>query len=76
MEPPSAGQERGPLDALSGERMENNMRKVNTARVVVAVMAGVTAGVLGLTGIPGFIFYAFWILVLAGVRQALLLYVV
>lgn len=69
MEPPQA-QERSPLDALSGERMENNMRKINTSRVVVAVMSGVTAGVLGLTGFPGLFFFAFWILLLAVVMPA------
>merc|ERR1711924_375739 len=54
--------ERSPLDALSGERMENNMRNTNKSRVIIAIVAGMGAGTLGLTGMSGLLFYVFWIL--------------
>ncbi|VUZ46190.1 unnamed protein product [Hymenolepis diminuta] len=43
--------------AFSASAAQNNHRIVSYCRTSLAALAGVTAGILGLTGIIGFIFY-------------------
>lgn len=41
------------------EYVQNNMAVINNVRVVMSIIIGIAAGVLGFTGIQGFLFYAF-----------------
>ncbi|XP_059069867.1 uncharacterized protein LOC131038119 isoform X4 [Cryptomeria japonica] len=51
------------LPAFSPENLQNNMRVIYYSRTFLSIMAGVVAGILGLTGWKGFIFY-FMIMIL------------
>eukprot|EP01018_Ginkgo_biloba_P000522 Gb_07701 [translate_table: standard] len=45
------------LPAYSTENLQNNMRVIYYSRTFLSIMGGVVAGILGLTGLKGFIFY-------------------
>ncbi|GAQ83187.1 hypothetical protein KFL_001390050 [Klebsormidium nitens] len=42
---------------FNGEAMQANIRSVNFSRTFLSLVAGAVAGILGLRGIPGFLFY-------------------
>jgi hypothetical protein len=50
--------------AYSTENVQHNMRVIYYCRTFLSIVGGVVAGVLGLTGISGFLFY-FLIMILA-----------
>ncbi|KAL6532524.1 hypothetical protein OROGR_014494 [Orobanche gracilis] len=50
----------GGLDEISTfnvENMQNNTRIINYSRTFMSIIGGVIAGILGFTGLMGFIFY-------------------
>nr|GME02037.1 ER membrane protein complex subunit 6 [Ipomoea batatas] len=45
------------LPTFSAENMQNNMKVIYYSRTFMSIIGGVIAGILGLTGLMGFIFY-------------------
>ncbi|XP_059645312.1 uncharacterized protein LOC132286880 [Cornus florida] len=45
------------VPAFNAENMINNMKIVNYSRTFMSIIGGVIAGILGFTGLNGFIFY-------------------
>ncbi|VFQ61003.1 unnamed protein product [Cuscuta campestris] len=45
------------LPTFNAENMQNNVKIIYYSRTFMAIIGGVIAGVLGLTGLMGFIFY-------------------
>uniref|UniRef100_A0A0C9QNJ4 ER membrane protein complex subunit 6 n=1 Tax=Wollemia nobilis TaxID=56998 RepID=A0A0C9QNJ4_9CONI len=45
------------LPTISPENLQNNMRVIYYSRTFLSIIGGVVAGILGLTGWKGFIFY-------------------
>ncbi|CAL5337991.1 hypothetical protein ACSBR2_013703 [Camellia fascicularis] len=45
------------IPTFNAENMQNNMKAVYYSRTFMSIMGGVIAGILGFTGLNGFIFY-------------------
>ncbi|XP_028080325.1 ER membrane protein complex subunit 6-like isoform X1 [Camellia sinensis] len=45
------------VPTLNAENMQNNMKAVYYCRTFMCIIGGVVAGILGFTGLTGFIFY-------------------
>ncbi|CAI7793629.1 unnamed protein product [Closterium sp. NIES-53] len=57
--PQPAEQQSPPAPLFSGPNLQKNLAAVNLSRTYLAIIAGVVAGILGLTGISGFLCYIF-----------------
>eukprot|EP00052_Salpingoeca_macrocollata_P028721 m.281837 g.281837 ORF g.281837 m.281837 type:complete len:108 (+) comp22894_c13_seq16:859-1182(+) len=55
------------LDSTNQLLLRNNLAKIAYCRTVCAVLAGCTAGILGLTSLAGFAFYLVASLLLSGI---------
>ncbi|KAI8811707.1 Rab5-interacting protein-domain-containing protein, partial [Cladochytrium replicatum] len=55
-----------PLPAYSGDALRHNAQVINYARGSLAAIAGASAGILGLLGWQGFIYYAIASTLLSG----------
>ncbi|KNA19864.1 hypothetical protein SOVF_057520 [Spinacia oleracea] len=42
---------------INAENMQNNMKVINYSRTLMSIVGGIIAGILGFTGLTGFIFY-------------------
>ncbi|GJP43813.1 hypothetical protein CLOM_g3225 [Closterium sp. NIES-68] len=58
-QPQPAEQQSPPAPLFSGPNLQKNLVAVNHSRTYLAIIAGVVAGILGLTGISGFLCYVF-----------------
>ncbi|XP_051127920.1 uncharacterized protein LOC127249243 [Andrographis paniculata] len=47
------------IQALNAENLQNNARIINYSRTFMSIIGGVIAGILGFTGLMGFVFYFF-----------------
>ncbi|CAA0829421.1 Rab5-interacting family protein [Striga hermonthica] len=45
------------ISTFNVENMQNNTRIINYSRTFMSIIGGVVAGILGFTGLTGFIFY-------------------
>ncbi|GFP98493.1 er membrane protein complex subunit 6 [Phtheirospermum japonicum] len=45
------------ISAFNVENMQNNTRIINYSRTFMSIIGGVIAGILGFTGLTGFVFY-------------------
>merc|ERR1712094_102171 len=49
-----------PIDMYSGDRIMQNMMVLSHSRVVLSIMGGIAAGVMGLTALSGLLFMVVW----------------
>ncbi|CAN8265483.1 unnamed protein product [Cochlearia groenlandica] len=45
------------IPTFSGENLQNNLKIIQNSRTFLSIIAGVLAGIIGFTGLTGFVFY-------------------
>ncbi|KAF3503156.1 hypothetical protein F2Q69_00039727, partial [Brassica cretica] len=45
------------IPTFSGENLQKNLKVIQNSRTFLSIIAGVLAGIIGFTGLTGFVFY-------------------